>query len=165
MAERGEEMDKHYINLTNGLEFLVDFPYTNFSYLRIQSTHCEQKRYEDVLRAASDDLLMNLAIGNHCIIYDKSKRTESRAIWQGVEFISFVIKLLWFNEKTICPKGMHRDFAQRLKLIDKKELNRIKYYRKFLSCESIHISCHVDKTLHDGDYDFYSKTVQALAVK
>jgi hypothetical protein len=147
--------EKHYINLTNGIEFLDQLDHRTACFIRIQSTHCEQKRYEDIIMSLSDDLLMHLALGFDCVIHDASHHGEPRALWQGVAFIKMLVRLLWFNKKTILPNGMHADFAKRIKELSDRALNRIKYYRKFLYCNDISIKCVSIETRHDGKYNIF----------
>ena len=86
--------EKIYINLTNGIEGIEIYNITDYSFIRIQSSHLENKRYDLMINSLSDDLLMNLAIGNNCTIIDfGANKTVSRACWQGVEFIKFILNI------------------------------------------------------------------------
>ena len=93
-------MDKLYINLTNGIE---DIPFLSsfYSFIRIQSTWCEQKEWDKILQDLDYGFLMDLAIGNKCIVIDRSKRGTSRAIFQGLEFIKYALNKVWFNEDAV----------------------------------------------------------------
>ena len=67
--------EKHYYNLTNGLQFKnFNEPY---SFIRIQSTACEQKRWDFIIQDLDNDFLYNLAIGNTCIVYDLSEKKKA----------------------------------------------------------------------------------------
>jgi hypothetical protein len=86
----------HVANLTNGLfcEHIENIE--NLRYSRIQSTHCEQKRWAQVVNGAGPDILMNLALGHEIIVHDKSERhNETRAMWQGLAFIRFACETRW----------------------------------------------------------------------
>lgn len=51
------------------------------------------------------NFLMNLAVGNTCIVYDYSQNKEMpRALYQGLEYIKFILYKRWFNfeYKTYC---------------------------------------------------------------
>ena len=174
-------MLKIYINLTNGLEFLK-FPLTrelfllqhryssdpktyfnglrDVAFVRIQSTWCEQKRYGDIINALSDDLLMNLAIGNECYIFDASRRKRgSRALWQGVNFIRDALMFFLFGKTRKHPNGMHVDFENRIKSLNKNAVNKLKYYKKFLITSEIALNAVCAKTEHDGDYEYFKSIV------
>ena len=66
---------RHFINLTNGIEALprlhsVGLPY---SFVRIQSTACEQQLFEKLIGELDSALLLHLALGQWC----------AAAGWQG----------------------------------------------------------------------------------
>ncbi|KAI7837578.1 hypothetical protein COHA_008591 [Chlorella ohadii] len=96
----------HYINLTNGIEAvpslqLLQLPY---SFLRLPSTRCEQQQFEELMHDLDADLLMRLALGQTCLVYDlgsrNKKRGAPRAVWYGLEFIRFALRRLWFGEQS-----------------------------------------------------------------
>lgn len=83
---------KHFINLTNGIQAIEDYKLSDYSFIRIQSTACEQKRFEEIVVTLSDDFLMSCAMGRNCIVYDYgANKTIPRAIWQGLEWVKFVL--------------------------------------------------------------------------
>lgn len=60
---------KHFLNLTNGIEALpivhdLGLPY---SFCRIQSTACEQQKFEQMMNEIDSALLMHLASGKWCL--------------------------------------------------------------------------------------------------
>src|SRR5574343_1708626 len=68
-------MDKHFINLTNGLEifennteFVKIVNEVNFIY--VASTTIENKNYIKLFSELDHNFLFNLAIGNNVIFYD-----------------------------------------------------------------------------------------------
>ena len=90
-------MIKHFINLTNGIE-AIPLVKDNYSFIRIQSTTCEQKRWDFLIQDLDNNLLMNLALGNKCIVYDFGARKKvSRALYQGVELLKFVLNKRWLD--------------------------------------------------------------------
>ena len=56
----------HYVNLTNGLEAIphlrqLQLPY---AFTRIQSTYCEQQKWDELVIEADPNLMMSMAMGN-----------------------------------------------------------------------------------------------------
>jgi len=153
-------MIKYYLNLTNGIEFL-DNPDFNedYRFVRIQSTTCERHLWNKLLSDLDYNFLLDLALGNEVVICDTSPhKTISRALYQGVEFIKFVLYKVWFN-KNVIPyvkgKECNKYFQNQYKTLDNKTLNKLKYLRKFLNTDEIKITCMSFNTKHDGDYNYY----------
>ena len=67
-------MDKHFINLTNGIEAIPFLD--NYEFVRIPSTYCEAKAWDKLMLSLDSNFLMNLAVGNTCIIYDYSQKVR-----------------------------------------------------------------------------------------
>ena len=89
----------HWINLTNGLQAIRDYGLTDWRALRLQSTWCEQKRWEDVLASVPDEMLLRLALGQECRVYDYGARKfQSRACWQGLEWVRYALTRRWTGE-------------------------------------------------------------------
>lgn len=94
-------MIKNYVNLTNGIEALQQYKLAHYAFIRIQSTACEQHSWDKILQDLDYDFLMNVALGNECVIYDYGTRKPvPRAIYQGVEFIKYVLNRFWYNVET-----------------------------------------------------------------
>jgi hypothetical protein len=88
---------EHYRNLTRGL---LCGP-KDSKVLRIQSTHCEQQRWEQILWQIPDQLLWDLARGRTVIVHDQSERArETRAMWQGLQLVRIVTETAWFGHPT-----------------------------------------------------------------
>lgn len=88
----------NYINLTNGIEVLPVLT-DEFRFIRIQSTACEQKLWDRIIQDLDYDFLLNAAMDNECVIYDYgAKKPIPRAIYQGVEFIKYVLHKHWLNK-------------------------------------------------------------------
>lgn len=160
-------MIKLYVNLTNGIEYLKThpgFPGEEISFLRIQSTKCEGKHWIDILNELDNDFLMNLAIGNACVVIDYSnKRERSRAIYQGLEWIKYVLYRIWFNKKYIPivkDKNVSYYFGECYKIIDRKTKIRLKYFKKFLMTTHLSIGSISSKTKKDGDIKYYKKIIK-----
>ena len=125
----------HVANLTNGLFCPHIEDIDNLRYSRIQSTHCEQKRWAQVVQGAGPDILMNLALGHSVIVHDKSERRhETRACWQGLAFIRFACETRW--GLPVSPvldnrPGMTAYFREVLNRIGEPTLRLIDYYQRF----------------------------------
>lgn len=87
----------HFLNLTRGLECRRHVVEPRF--LRIQSTWCEQKRWADVLAAATPDLLYRWAVGDEVTVHDVSERDRvTRACWQGLVWLRFCAEMTWSDQ-------------------------------------------------------------------
>lgn len=156
-----------YINLTSGVEAIPDMACTTDShdwpdwhFIRIQSTACEQKRWEFILLDLDNDFLINLALGNKCIIYDFSAhKSIPRSIFQGVEWIRFALTYAWFDKigkVIIRGKDCTGYFAKELfKIKDGPAIMKLKYYQKFLNTDELKIETVSQRTKHDGDIGFH----------
>lgn len=96
----------HYINLTNGIEAIVDLDTmlsgTQIRFTRIQSSHCERGAYEKILTYLDNDLLFSLACGRKVFVYDFASRNKvrgvPRSIFLGIQFIKWSLAYLWFGK-------------------------------------------------------------------
>jgi hypothetical protein len=159
----GYAATKYYLNLTNGIEYILLHKQNNYSFIRIQSTACEQKRWEYILQELDYTFLMDLAVGNRCVVIDYSARKEvPRSIYQGLEWIKFVLSRVWFGaDYTPLVRGNNCFvyFDEQYKAIRQTNtINKLKYFRKFLLCNKITIDVISQKTDLDGDYLAY-KTI------
>lgn len=97
----------HFINLTNGLEALPTLQKLNLPthFIRIQSTACEQQNFERLMTDLDSSLLLHLALGRCCLVYDYGSRNKergaSRAIWYGITFIQYCLETFWFLENDV----------------------------------------------------------------
>lgn len=144
---------KHYINLTQGLRAILEYNLTDYRYIRIQSTWCEQHHWSDILMTLSDDFLMNVALGHECIIYDYgAHRKVPRSIWQGLEWIKFVLYRIWYNVtyevRGRLDKSAQQYFEEQYKLLSDKVKTRIKYFNQYTQGK-INIRSITDSTLED----------------
>jgi hypothetical protein len=164
-----------YLNLSNGL-FAVANPHVQVSsfagVIRLQSTWCEQKRWAEILDAFSDDILFHLAIGNRCVVIDYGANKEvSRAIWQGLELIKFVISRVWVSED-YKPQGRaasaYSYFSEVYTNLPASTITRLKYFRKFVNVEDFNVDNLVGqshRTDRDGDYDYLAKLAEKFNTK
>lgn len=153
-------MKRYYLNLTNGIEFLENPDFNkDYRFVRIQSTACERHLWDKLLSELDYNFLLDLALGNEVIICDTSAhKTISRALYQGVEFIRFVLYKVWLN-KDIIPYVRNQNcndyFQAEYKKLNNKTLSKLKYLRKFLNTDELKITCISFNTKHDGDYNYY----------
>jgi len=153
----------HFINLTNGIEAIREHNLTDYRFIRIQSTACEQKRFESILMDISDDFLMLVALGHTCVVYDySSKREVPRAIWQGLEWIKFALMKNWFDV-TYIPEGRGNKcsnyFGSIYETLGDRAKKRIRYFKKFTGINKrnrlIDIVSKTSRTIRDGDSLYY----------
>lgn len=158
-------MIKHYLNLSNGIQAIKDYNLKEYSFIRIQSTHCENKKWDLILRELDYDFLMSLAIGYNIRVYDYSAhKTVSRALYQGFEWIRYVLHRIWFNESIDVFVRNHncRDyFGECFKSISKQSKKKIKYFKKFLNTRCIDFTTICTKTKNDGKYKKFYEMLNA----
>lgn len=151
---------RHFVNLTNGIEAIRQFGLTDYRFIRLQSTHCEQKRWSDIIMGLSDDFLMCAALGHRCTVYDYgANKPIPRAIWQGLEWIKFCIYRRW-DDAIYMPR--HRAlssagfFEEKLRELRKPAKSKLDYFRRYRN-GAICIEAVTSSTGNDGDYDLYAK--------
>ena len=147
---------KHYKNLSTGLEF-TDIKEDGFC--RFQSSHLEGGHWQRFLNSVPDDILYNLAIGNHVVIYDCGSRRHdgcSRVIWQGLPFLRYVFMKCWLNHFMPISLVKSQNCADLFYAVyHRLDLRRIKYYRKHITvdCMPLNIFGKYKKSLLDGKCD------------
>ena len=156
---------KTFINLTSGLEKL-DKPInsTDVAFIRIQSTACEQKRWEFILQDLDYNLLLYLATGATCNIIDcGAHHTDSRALWQGVEWIKYTLNRRWFN-RIIIPMVRKNNcssyFNDQYKKLSKNTLKKIDYFKKFLLTDHIDIITTSSKSIHHDNNKYFKEKLR-----
>lgn len=153
----------NYINLTSGLEFLEEIPDARF--IRIQSSLCESKCWSKLIEDLDYDFLINLAQGKAVYVYDTSRNhKESRALFQGLEFIWYVLQRRWFNKHNIKAVVRGNDatdyFMQEYNKLSDRAKKKIDYIKKFLNTDVIYLGSKCKKSEHDGDYKYYKNIMQ-----
>ncbi len=160
---------KHYfINLTNGIEAIPELEQKQipYSFIRIQSTACEQHRYSQMILDLDYNFLMNAALGNECIVYDFGANKEiPRAMYQGLEFIKFVLYRYWFKteyvaeiRKSLTSKkymNVTKYFYEEYKKLDKKVFKKLDYFRPYLTGKGVQIEYIAASTTHGSDKEYY----------
>lgn len=104
-------MKRAYINLSSGItrieEIQNDSRYQKgfldglspVGLVRIQSTWCEQKRWDKILQDLDYGFLLDLALGHDVVVYDASAQKDvSRALYQGLEWIRYVLTRRWLGK-------------------------------------------------------------------
>ena len=153
-----------YLNLTNGIEALEFLKPANLRFVRIQSTACEQKRWDFILQDLDYSFLMDIALGENVTVVDYSaKKENTRAVYQGLEFIKYVLNKYWLNkEYTPNVKGLNCSnyFKSVYDSLDKRTFKKLEYFKKFLKTDKIKLKGVCFKTEHDGDYEYYSELLK-----
>lgn len=163
-------MTCHYINLTNGIEAIPLLKSNDiaFHFLRIQSTVCEQKDWDRLIQELDYDFLMNVALGNECIIYDYGARKQiPRAVYQGIEFIKYVLYRRWLDKEYVTnvsrsKKGKinsNKYFSYCYERLNRKTKKKLDYFKSYVVGE-ISITARTDATIHDGDKKFYGNIIK-----
>lgn len=150
-------MTNKYLNLTNGLEYIDEVK--DYKIIRIQSTLCEAKCWDKLIADLDYNFLLDLAQGNIVEIYDtSSKKKESRALYQGLQFIKYTLNRRWFNrEEKVFVKGNDTTnyFRQEYSKLSQNTKKKLDYIKKFLNTDEIHIKTYCKKSFHDGQYEYF----------
>ena len=85
------------------------------------------------------NLLTSLALGYDCFVVDYASRNKTRAVpralWYGLEFVTFALDSLWLGAPVRPPilRGYNcsADFAHKLHNFDKATRQRLRYYARF----------------------------------
>lgn len=166
-------MNVNYINLTNGIEAIPAIG-TDYRFIRIQSTICEQKLWDRMIQELDYDFLMNIAIGNRCIIYDYgANKPVPRAVYQGIEFLRYVLFKRWTNKeyksdinKSLDKEHIRRDcnsyFESCYRNLEDRTKKKLDYFKPYVF-GIIDIKCVTDSTVHDGDKSFYADILSKIA--
>jgi hypothetical protein len=167
---------KHFINLSNGVEALdplltagVDI--SALSFVRIQSSHCEGCHYQGVMDSIDASILLPLAMGQPCIIYDYGSRGTQwpdadsgeqkgigcpRAIWWGLEWVKYVLRRVWGMENEdpiVRGYNVKSEWDRAYCSLSKSYLKRLKYYRRWLNCREVRLYGAYAPTDNDGRTD------------
>lgn len=162
----------HFANLTNGLEALpllksIDVP---IHFCRLQSTQCEASRPDLLISAVESGMLLYLALGECCLVYDFGSRNKetgaSRAIWYGLEFLRYTLRRVWYPEASkgdvayLRGRNVSRMFNEIIDSFSKATMRQIKYYRQFTSPEKttdVQLYGVYNATSNDSDHEYYQK--------
>ncbi len=159
----------NYINLTNGIEAIPKLS-GGYKFIRIQSTICEQKLWDRLIQELDYDFLMNLALGNECVVYDFGARKPiSRAIYQGVEFVKYVLYLRWLKKEYISNVNRSKNserknncndyFDKCYQKLEDRTKKKLDYFLSYINTKEIRLTCVTECTQHDGDKRFYKNVL------
>ncbi|KAL3131777.1 hypothetical protein ABBQ38_007494 [Trebouxia sp. C0009 RCD-2024] len=161
---------RHFLNLTNGIEALPLLESLNISYsfVRIPSTWCEQQRFDLILTNLDASFLLQLALGHCCLVWDfgsrNKKRGIPRALWYGVEFVTYILRRLWFQRCTdawLRRQNVTSVFERHYNNLDKNTVAKLRYYMRYIPPGVTDVQLYgVSKaTIHDPDPGYYRDIV------
>jgi hypothetical protein len=172
-----EEDVKHFVNLTNGIEALPHL--RDYSFIRIQSTTLERKNYYKLFVDLDHNLLMWLALGYECFVYDfGTNRPVSKTIYLGLPIIEYCLNKYWLGYEMKSVMAGRR-FQMNIKDYVESEVYsklflyhseknlqakisldvKYRYYRKFIPehLPNIKLVGKSASTIHDSDIEFYKE--------
>lgn len=135
----------HFLNLTNGLLCAGHVPDIDSArFMRLQSTWCEQKRWDDVLLTLPPDFYMALATGRPITCHDVSEKPRrTRAMWQGLAVARRICGWAWTNDPSnklprISNVRGGKSFEQYVDAyyhlcMSDRAMRYVKYFRKYLN--------------------------------
>ena len=159
---------KYYLNLTNGIEWVqeLNVPIKDIGCIRIQSTKCEQKDWSYIIEDLDYQFLLDLALGEDVIVLDCSpKKDVSRALYQGVEWIKYVLNRRWFDREENCfVKGnkVNNYFKEEYKLLSRRAKNKLDYVKKFIITDKIYLQGMCKTTSMDSNYEGYKQILKGV---
>ena len=180
---------RHFINLSNGAEALeilhnANIPPESISFCRIQSSHCEAQDFNGILTNLDHNLLMHLALGYECRVYDFGSRGNlwegedaapvqkyvPRALWWGLEWSRYALAQLWKLEDAESAPPLLRGvnvesmFKSKLDALPKPLNKKLKYYRSHLApglTSLDHLKGYYTGTVLDGNKEAYREMLLA----
>jgi hypothetical protein len=126
---------------------------------------CEQHNWDRLIQDLDYDFLLNVALGNECYIYDYgANKSIPRAVYQGVEFLKYVLHMRWLDEEyySNCNRKTGNDiridsnsyFDSCYKDLDKRTKKKLDYFKPYVAGQ-INIFTITGSTVHDNDKNFY----------
>ena len=158
--------EKIFINLTNGIESLPEFDISDVNFIRIQSSHCERKKYDLIINDIDNNFLMYAALGFECKVYDFAANSEvSKAVYSGLEWLRYVLNKRWLGldyRPVIKGKKVDTFFAGHYSKLDYKQKRKIDYFNKYLLTDNIKITGICSQTSNDNKSEFYRKVLEEI---
>jgi len=171
-------VSQHFVNLKNGVEALPTLRrmgVSSFTYIRIQSSLLEAGNVEKMVLELDSSLLLALALGRSCFVWDYGSRDvnplksngNSRALWYGAEFVRYATRKEWFGNTSVPPvlrgKNVERDFATKLTMLSRGAKRKLRYYRQFIpdDVDDVRLLGVYKATTHDDDNEFYRDVLHA----
>jgi len=171
---------RHFINLKNGIEALPTLREAlgvrgeRVGTTRVQSSLLEAGNVERVVAELDSALLMELALGRSCFVWDFGSRDVvkgkgyPRALWHGAEFVRFALRREWFPEGTHAPpvvrgKQVEKDWSTKLSMLSRGTKRKIRYYRQFIpeGVTDVRLIGVYRPTTHDDDAEYYRDLLHA----
>lgn len=167
-----------FFNLTNGLEAIEKYPNkvtTLPHFVRIQSTWCEQKRWQEIIMDLDYTFLMACRTAKEVHVIDFSaKKRVPRALYQGLSWIQYCLNRYWYGIKDEpalvkqfnCTAYFEKEYEKLL--YDKSAeamFNKLKYFKKFTGTGKVIIHGIAGKTEHDGDYEYYNNIIKSWNIE
>ena len=153
---------KNFVNLTNGIEAIPHIE-GEYAFIRIQSTACEQKRWDYVLQDLDYTFLMALALGQEVVVYDFGARKDvPRAVYQGLSLVRYVLNRRWLGiDATPFVRGhnVHRYFDEVYRGLDGRTFKKLDYFRKFLRTDRLNLVEVTAATDRDSQYEWYREVL------
>lgn len=154
-------MTTYWINLTNGLKALEDYdlPTETIRYMRLPSTWCEQKRWNDILLVGlPDEFLLRAALGQSLVVFDYSSNGRCpRSLWQGIAWVQLSLQRRWLGVSCLVAGRMAMGQAYleaQYRKLSRRVKARLDYYKRFVPANGrIDIRAVWGKTPLDGKYD------------
>jgi len=177
-VSRRATVAQHFVNLKNGVEALPTLRrmgVSSFTYIRIQSSLLEAGNVEKMVLELDSSLLLALALGRSCFVWDYGSRDvnplksngNSRALWYGAEFVRYATRKEWFGNTSVPPvlrgKNVERDFATKLTMLSRGAKRKLRYYRQFIpdDVDDVRLLGVYKATTHDDDNEFYRNVLHA----
>mmetsp|Transcript_4963 Transcript_4963/g.7353 ORF Transcript_4963/g.7353 Transcript_4963/m.7353 type:complete len:287 (-) Transcript_4963:512-1372(-) len=144
---------RHFINLTNGVEALPvllasGIQDDQINFMRLQSSHCESNNFVGIIQELDHNLLMRLAMGDTCLVYDFGSRGTSwpdgttgvpRAIWWGLEWVRYALNRSWGRKEPsrlfIRGYNVKAMFEKEYQMLPRNTRKKLRYYRPYLNLD------------------------------
>ena len=169
--------ERHYVNLTNGLEDLADLLVTpaTWSFSRLRRTTIEREKWDAFLGEVPDDMIMHLALGWRCVVHDRGTlRPLSKTLFFGVPLIRYALDRTWTGVvpeqvPLVGPRrGPAPDGAARFDAVYRglrhDTLGRVRYYARYWTGGPADLVGAGSATEHDGDVAYYAHLARSLLV-
>lgn len=134
------DKETHFLNYSRGLlandgKCGIDRDLPVYA-LRIPSTWCEQKRWNDILVTLPPDLWLSMAYGQPAVVHDRSEKARAtRAVWQGLSWVRYATNAAWdlpvAAEVSRSGMNVNSYWAEQFHALPKSTRNLLKYWLNF----------------------------------
>jgi hypothetical protein len=159
---------KIFINLSSGIEALPKYGISldDVSFIRLQSSHCEAHKWEEILSELDNNFLMHLALGYECIVYDFGSHTNnSKALYIGMEWVKYFLSRRWFHKDykpIVKNKDISNYFEAEYEKIPRRIKRKIDYFSNFLFTDELRITPISTVTINDNKKEYYRDVIKDL---